>query len=230
MDLPFGFNSIGAPAAHRTGIVISKGRSRTMRRRKSSENGARSGHNHKNRRVGTAVDFAVQALERRVLLSGLTPAQVRDAYGINSVSFNGTPADGRGQTVAIVIPYNYDTAFLDANAFSTQYDDGNTTDQSPLPQFSNQFAYVPELNTCAATLNTAAAALQTDSQALATDLGAITPGTGGGGSAIPNLVGTFNGTGTQTAGSHVGQSTTVKLVITTEGAVNGASAVNIPSV
>src|SRR5438874_2706009 len=35
-------------------------------------------------------------------ISGYTPAQIRAAYGFNSVSFGSTPADGRGQTIAII--------------------------------------------------------------------------------------------------------------------------------
>jgi hypothetical protein len=75
----------------------------------------RSSRRRRVRGLAWAADFAVQALESRVLLSGLTPAQVRDAYGLNGVTFGGTPADGLGQTVAIVIPYNDDIAQLDAD-------------------------------------------------------------------------------------------------------------------
>ncbi|HEV2968765.1 MAG TPA: fibronectin type III domain-containing protein [Pirellulales bacterium] len=39
--------------------------------------------------------------------SGYTPAQIRTAYGFNSLSsFGSTPADGRGQTIAIIDAYN----------------------------------------------------------------------------------------------------------------------------
>src|SRR5579859_4222796 len=53
-----------------------------------------------------------------------------------------------------------------------------------------------DVQTDGTTLNTAAATLQTDTQTLATDLAAITPGGGGGGTSIPNLVATFTGSGT----------------------------------
>ena len=38
--------------------------------------------------------------------AGYTPAQIRTAYGFNSVAFGSTPADGRGQTIAIIDAYN----------------------------------------------------------------------------------------------------------------------------
>src|SRR5262249_38777013 len=38
--------------------------------------------------------------------TGLSPAQVRAAYGFNSVSFNGIVGTGAGQTIAIVDAYN----------------------------------------------------------------------------------------------------------------------------
>jgi hypothetical protein len=53
---------------------------------------------------------------------GYTPAQIRQAYGFNLIAFNqGTiPGDGRGQTIAIVDPYD-DPAFVDSSSpsFST---------------------------------------------------------------------------------------------------------------
>lgn len=38
---------------------------------------------------------------------GLTAAQVRQAYGLNDVSFNGITGDGAGQTIAIVAAYDH---------------------------------------------------------------------------------------------------------------------------
>src|SRR5579863_8717693 len=37
---------------------------------------------------------------------GYTPAQIKQAYGFNQISFNGTPGDGRGTTIAIVDAYD----------------------------------------------------------------------------------------------------------------------------
>ena len=62
--------------------------------------------------------------------AGLTPNQIRGAYGLgsytsdvlsNGVSFAGIQGDGRGQTIAIVDAYDDPTALSDVNAFSTYY-------------------------------------------------------------------------------------------------------------
>jgi hypothetical protein len=65
--------------------------------------------------------------------------------------------------------------------------------------------------------NTAVVQFQTDLGALAADLASTPPGENGGGSTLPNLVGTFNGSGTQTAGNHVGRVTGLKVNIASEG-------------
>ena len=62
--------------------------------------------------------------------SGLdpTPNQVRAAYGLGTytngvltggISFDGIPADGRGQTIAIVDAYDFPNALSDLNSFSS---------------------------------------------------------------------------------------------------------------
>jgi hypothetical protein len=38
--------------------------------------------------------------------TGYSPTQIRTAYGFNSISFSGTPGDGRGTTIAIIDAYN----------------------------------------------------------------------------------------------------------------------------
>ena len=40
---------------------------------------------------------------------------------MNQVSFNGVTGDGSGQTIALIVAYDYPTALADANAFSTQF-------------------------------------------------------------------------------------------------------------
>ena len=69
--------------------------------------------------------------------SGLSPNQVRGAYGLgsytngvlsNGLSFAGVSGDGRGQTIAIVDAYDDPTALTDVNAFSTAFG---------LPTFNN---------------------------------------------------------------------------------------------
>ncbi len=62
--------------------------------------------------------------------TALTPNQIRGAYGLggyvstslsNGVTFNGTPGDGRGQTIAIVDAYDDPNAASDLNAFSSAF-------------------------------------------------------------------------------------------------------------
>lgn len=52
---------------------------------------------------------------------GLTPAQVRGAYGVNNISFNGVTGDGSGETIAIVDAYDDPNAAADLNAFSNSF-------------------------------------------------------------------------------------------------------------
>jgi len=49
------------------------------------------------------------------------PSQIRQAYGVNSISFGGTAGDGTGQTIAIVEAYNDPNIISDANAFSSNF-------------------------------------------------------------------------------------------------------------
>ena len=56
-----------------------------------------------------------------VLSSPYTPAQVRSAYGVGSISFGGTAGTGAGQTIAIVDAYNDPDIIADTNTFSTDY-------------------------------------------------------------------------------------------------------------
>ena len=68
---------------------------------------------------------------------GLTPNEVRGAYGLgaysssgvlgNAITFHGIQGDGSGQTIAIVDEYDDPNALTDLNAFSAYYD---------LPQFN----------------------------------------------------------------------------------------------
>ncbi len=55
--------------------------------------------------------------------TGLTPAQVRQAYGLNDVSFmNGTiVGDGAGQTIAIVVAFDNPYIASDLQVFNRQY-------------------------------------------------------------------------------------------------------------
>jgi hypothetical protein len=55
--------------------------------------------------------------------TGLTPAQVRQAYGVNNVTFaNGSiVGDGSGQTIAIVVAYDNPYIASDLHVFNQQY-------------------------------------------------------------------------------------------------------------
>jgi len=82
----------------------------------------------------------VEPLQRRMLLSSdgptatmpiatdlsasslvFTPAEIRQAYGINDISFNGTSGDGAGQTIAIVDAENDPNIIADTAYFDTYY-------------------------------------------------------------------------------------------------------------
>ena len=80
----------------------------------------------------------LEALEERLAPAGLTPSQVRQAYGIDQISFGGTPGTGAGQTIAI-IDGGDDAAMLDSTDanFSTSdlaLFDANTSLSDP-PSF-----------------------------------------------------------------------------------------------
>jgi hypothetical protein len=60
--------------------------------------------------------------------SPYTPAEVRGAYGVNSIFFNGAAGNGAGETIAIVDALNDPNIVTDAATFSTNYN---------LPQFNS---------------------------------------------------------------------------------------------
>src|SRR5438128_479824 len=49
--------------------------------------------------------------------TGYTPAQIRQAYGFNQISFNGVTGDGTGETIAIVDAYDDPTIASDLHQF-----------------------------------------------------------------------------------------------------------------
>jgi len=65
----------------------------------------------------------VEALEARNLLSVFAPAQIRQAYGFDQVTFSsGTVAgDGAGQTIAIVDAYDHPTVAQDLDTFDQNF-------------------------------------------------------------------------------------------------------------
>ncbi len=57
-------------------------------------------------------------------IQGYTPAQIRKAYGFDQFSFNGSSvaADGSGQTICIVDPFNDPNVKSDLDVFDAQFD------------------------------------------------------------------------------------------------------------
>jgi subtilase family serine protease len=55
------------------------------------------------------------------LPAGLSPAQVRAAYGFNNISFGGATGDGKGQTIAIVDAYNDPNIVSDLKKFDQTF-------------------------------------------------------------------------------------------------------------
>jgi hypothetical protein len=53
--------------------------------------------------------------------SGLTPAQIRQAYGFNQVTFGSVAGNGAGQTIALVDAYNDPNISSDLHAFDTAF-------------------------------------------------------------------------------------------------------------
>jgi len=52
---------------------------------------------------------------------GLSPAQIRDAYGVGAISFNGMTGNGAGQTIAIVDAYDDPAIATDLHNFDQYY-------------------------------------------------------------------------------------------------------------
>lgn len=53
--------------------------------------------------------------------TGLTPAEMRAAYGVNLITFGGVAGDGAGQTIAIVDAYSEPTIVTDLAAFDAKF-------------------------------------------------------------------------------------------------------------
>jgi subtilase family serine protease len=53
--------------------------------------------------------------------SGLTPTQIRHAYGVDQTSFGSIPADGSGQTIAIIDAYDSPTVQSDLDQFDKYF-------------------------------------------------------------------------------------------------------------
>lgn len=97
---------------------------------KSKKNGRRGNSNRAFRPL-------FEAIEPRTLMSvstaptGLTPIEVRQAYGFNQITFTNTSGqtvtgDGAGETIAIVDPYNAKTVDADLDTFDQAFDFDNS--------------------------------------------------------------------------------------------------------
>jgi len=80
----------------------------------------------RNRRRGLCRQPQIDLLDERCLLSGLTPAQVTAAYGLNAISFttsSGTPVkgDGSGVTIALIEAYHDPTIASDLSIFDQAF-------------------------------------------------------------------------------------------------------------
>ncbi len=77
------------------------------------------------RRPRRTLRAGCEPLEDRSLLSMLTPAQVREAYGMNSVAFNingqSHAGTGQGQTIAIIGAYHNPNVTAELRAFDATY-------------------------------------------------------------------------------------------------------------
>jgi subtilase family serine protease len=76
---------------------------------------------HRSARSLSAAPPLLDALEPRLLLTSLTPAVVRHAYAFDQLSYGTLPADGRGQTIAIVAAYDDPTIAADLDTFDKTF-------------------------------------------------------------------------------------------------------------
>ncbi len=80
----------------------------------------------RNRRRGLRLRPQIDSLDDRCLLSGLTPAQVTAAYGLNDITFTNSSGksvqgNGSGETIALIEAYNDPTIASDLQTFDKAY-------------------------------------------------------------------------------------------------------------
>jgi subtilase family serine protease len=73
------------------------------------------------RRRRPEVRPTLDPLDERCLLSGLTPAQVTHAYGLDAITFGTVVGNGSGETIALVEAYNDPTVGSDLAVFDQRY-------------------------------------------------------------------------------------------------------------
>lgn len=84
-----------------------------------------------------AVDFA-PAVNHVATPSGYTPPQITHGYGFDNINFNGTPGDGRGQTIAIVDVYHNAPLANDLNTFDQTFFQPGSAGARPASSFLTQ--------------------------------------------------------------------------------------------
>ncbi len=67
------------------------------------------------------IPAGASAPAQTALPQGLTPQQLRQAYGYNAISVGGVVGNGAGQTIAIVDAFDWPTAFADLKAFDQRF-------------------------------------------------------------------------------------------------------------
>ncbi len=80
----------------------------------------------RNRRRGLRLRPQIDHLDDRCLLSGLTPAQITAAYGLNAITFTSSSGktvqgNGSGETIALIEAYNDPTIAFDLHTFDQAY-------------------------------------------------------------------------------------------------------------
>jgi hypothetical protein len=94
------------------------------------------------RSIKSRIRLNLESLESRTLLSGLTPIQIRHAYGFDQARFlNGAiPGDGSGQTIAIVDAFDDPNISSDLDVFDKTFSINGT--QSLYDQFGPSSAFL----------------------------------------------------------------------------------------
>lgn len=73
------------------------------------------------------IERAADGADQTAGAEGFTPSQIRDAYGMNQVSFGSVTGNGAGQTIALIDAYNDPTIQADLTAFDAAFGLANTT-------------------------------------------------------------------------------------------------------
>ena len=75
----------------------------------------------RNRRRGLRLRPQIDLLDERCLLSGLTPAQLTAAYGVNAITFGKVNGTGSGETIALIEMYHDPNLSSDLATFDQKY-------------------------------------------------------------------------------------------------------------